>query len=402
MIRIRKFNLDEKIYDPELGDGISSTEYIFEHYYKSGHPEDYFISFTAIDKLGINPQSKYSTPLGIYTYPVEQFFDQYVGYVNETTLDPQDKKKKIGEFAPFAGNNPWVWVMEIDRSKGKVFDISEYSERDYEEDIYNLIDLRRDYLYNLFSEAIGREIVERLKEKLYNKNIISEDEYNDVISYEEILNFKDDLYRYEQYINLKEFDDILFERIDSIGEEASYHSIPAGRMWNITRIVAKKDPVQWNKLFREMGYICAIDREGEGVIHESERVQAVFFQRKYFNVVDKIENVKASKTIDDVPIFNDEFKEKIEYKIDKIFKVYPNDKEMITKQLLFILKEVAQKPITPEQAKKAANNFYAIYLKVSNKYDFFSFEELNDMLLEILPKISSAKFFEAMINVLKE
>ena len=28
-----------------------------------------FVSFTTVDKLGINPQSHYDTPLGIYSYP---------------------------------------------------------------------------------------------------------------------------------------------------------------------------------------------------------------------------------------------------------------------------------------------------------------------------------------------
>ena len=31
-----------------------------------------YISFTAIDKIGINPRSTYSTPVGIYCYPLNK------------------------------------------------------------------------------------------------------------------------------------------------------------------------------------------------------------------------------------------------------------------------------------------------------------------------------------------
>ena len=30
-----------------------------------------FVSFTDLDKLGINPTSRYNTPIGIYAYPAE-------------------------------------------------------------------------------------------------------------------------------------------------------------------------------------------------------------------------------------------------------------------------------------------------------------------------------------------
>lgn len=278
MIQIRKFDLDEKIYDPELGDGISSTEYIFEHYYNSKNPENFFISFTEIDKLGINPQSKYETPLGIYTYPVKEFFETYVAHSKgpvDRGLNIELKSMKIGKFAPFAGEHRWVWVVEIDRSKGKVFDIAEYNERDYEEDVKFLATEKyRDIIVS--QGRNGRRVLTLLVKEIDPS--LSDSEAHKAIANNEKI-------RKEALINYLEI----------IGNESKYSSI-AGRMWNITRIISKKDPIQWNKLFREMGYICAIDRQGEGVIHEMEKTQAVFFQRKYFNVIDKVENIRAAKS----------------------------------------------------------------------------------------------------------
>lgn len=43
-----------------------------------------------------------------------------------------------------------------------------------------------------------------------------------------------------------------------------------------------------------MGYIGVADRSGMGVIHKSERTQSVFFSKKSFNVIDKIENVSQA------------------------------------------------------------------------------------------------------------
>jgi hypothetical protein len=281
-----RFDLVERIYDPEMGEGVSSTRYIYEHYYKSKNPEDYFISFTAIDKLGINPQSKYNTPIGIYTYPVKEFFDQYVGSVGKKGFN-----KKIGSFAPFAGEHPWVWVVEINRNEGKIFDIAEYSERDFEDDIEFLsTEMYRFVIKNMDSTQEDRLAYIALTNHIVDGNL-SNTEIKGLIGRDEDIRKK-----------------VLTIYFQEIGEQSDFQS-PAGRMWNTTRIAAKKDPVKWNKLFREMGYICAIDRKGEGVIHESERVQAVFFQRKYFDVVDKVENIQASLDPEIVNKFNEDYYE---------------------------------------------------------------------------------------------
>lgn len=52
-----------------------------------------FVSFTALDKLGINPRSKYSTPIGIYAYPLS--------YVKDVVGEGHTNK------LPFAGSQPY-------------------------------------------------------------------------------------------------------------------------------------------------------------------------------------------------------------------------------------------------------------------------------------------------------
>jgi len=60
------------------------------------NPENLFITFTAIDKVGINPKSQYDTPLGIYFYPLD--------YVVENEMNVE-----------FAGNQPYINLCEFIR-----------------------------------------------------------------------------------------------------------------------------------------------------------------------------------------------------------------------------------------------------------------------------------------------
>jgi hypothetical protein len=60
------------------------------------NPENLVVTFTAIDKVGINPKSEYDTPLGIYFYPID--------FVIE-------KKMNV----PFAGEQPYLNVCEFTR-----------------------------------------------------------------------------------------------------------------------------------------------------------------------------------------------------------------------------------------------------------------------------------------------
>lgn len=53
-----------------------------------------FVSFTSIDKLGINPSSTYNTPIGVYAYPLQYVKDE-IGEGSTTKL-------------PFAGGMPYA------------------------------------------------------------------------------------------------------------------------------------------------------------------------------------------------------------------------------------------------------------------------------------------------------
>lgn len=59
-----------------------------------------FVSFTNLPKLGINPRSEYTTPNGIYAYPVN--------FVMSKT-----KLSRSMNVLPFAGSSPWANIFRV-------------------------------------------------------------------------------------------------------------------------------------------------------------------------------------------------------------------------------------------------------------------------------------------------
>lgn len=114
--------LQEKRSNPDLNPKISAYDELKPFSDKDG----YYISFTSLDKLGINPNSKYETPLGIYSYPLKDSWEKYK--VEET--------KDFSNY-PFANDEPYIWLFES-KDKSKVVFLDNYKKSDYKNDIKKL------------------------------------------------------------------------------------------------------------------------------------------------------------------------------------------------------------------------------------------------------------------------
>lgn len=88
------------------------------------------------------------------------------------------------------------------------------------------------------------------------------------------------------------------DEIESADKDAKRQMYPAGRLWNVTRIAANKNPLKWNRLFRKLGYDYAID-PGNSIIHYNEPYQAVFFTPS-FEIVSVLKNVTINKSKENV------------------------------------------------------------------------------------------------------
>ena len=197
-------------------------------------------------KLGINPHSKYKTPNGLYTYPVKELFSRYA-----------DKKTRTFKDIPFAADQPGFYLI---RAKGKMLDLNNYRRADLKK------------VQNILSKMMFDWAKKNRKDSIDDTP---------------------EWYQKEIYAIITQAPDE--SRIDSAGSE----------LWNLTRVACyymlneiefdeengvvtyKHDDIReslrikmttmWNKMFRTLGYDGAFDKSGEGIIHPSEPIQAVFF-----------------------------------------------------------------------------------------------------------------------------
>ena len=214
--------IDEARSHPELNKSSTPLEQIKQFYNNANSKIDrnvtnLFISLTLLDKLGINPQSHYNTPLGIYSYSVDYVLSKVT--TNLTAL-------------PFVGDSPFISIFKVS-SPASVIVLNTMTTGD---------------LYHYMSEIN--------KMPQYAPHIPNDAEINKA-------------------------------RVKT----------PGGVFWYITMKTAqgvathssRSIPVVWNGLLRKLGILGCVDT-GDGIIHQSEPAQAVFFDVSNITVLGRIKN----------------------------------------------------------------------------------------------------------------
>lgn len=90
------------------------------------------------------------------------------------------------------------------------------------------------------------------------------------------------------------------------GRLTSLVETAAGMLWNITRLLSIRISRRkfgsenrymntWSALFRKLGYSGFYDSLGQGIVHDNEPTQCVFFSKDGFNVLETISNRSSSK-----------------------------------------------------------------------------------------------------------
>lgn len=256
--------IEAKRSHPELNPKISTYDQILKYYKldkKSALPK-YFISFTDIPKIGINPKSEFHTPAGIYTYPI-----RYV--IKNDKLD-----------VPFAGKRKYIHILELNTNK--ILNGKTYSDSDYYRD-------------------------ERSLNEILNQSDVPPENYENYLDYDLREEYGDDAWEYVDCDYLTMFSDA---DADSLAEANHRKRKPIDRIWCLSQVISKilsgdkNNIIKWNSLLRYMGYDMALD-EGLGFIHPNEPIQALFLVKNAFRSVDLIEN--ADKNL----LSKSEFKLKI-------------------------------------------------------------------------------------------
>jgi hypothetical protein len=224
--------LSEARSHPELNPKVSAYEQIKQY----SKMDDIYITFTDIEKVGINPQSKYNTPNGIYTYPLKEVWKKY----------PIDQMKSL-KVLPFAAEKPFINVLKGRHSKGFVQNLyKDYTSADYDRDIEKLGKMFIGSP-NLF-DYIVKDVTAHAREK------------NAVSSFWYLTMMLAKMYQ-------KNFD---------------LQGMPAQA---------------WNNLLRRLGYTGFGDKSGRGIIHPNEPMQAVFLTTSEFTLLARIDNKDYKKPV---------------------------------------------------------------------------------------------------------
>lgn len=212
-----KININSARKNPELNPKISMVEQL-RPYSKNSRA---FITFTNINKVGINPSSTFNTPLGIYAYPLRAFWSN----IEEDTI-------------PFGSDRPYVSLLLVNKN-AKILN-NNYSWNDYDQDLLKLYD---------FCEKRG---LVKSKQNFISLRDFSYEKYPFRVEGKPVFY----LWSFARYIAL-----LLSHEEEGI-----------------------KNVTKWSFILNKiLGYAGAIDFRGWGFIHPNEPKQAVFFSIKAFS-----------------------------------------------------------------------------------------------------------------------
>lgn len=193
------------------------------------------ISFTEINKIGINPSSKFTkeTPAGVYAYPLRDIYSE---------LEEIYNRDEVGYYDLFfAMDRPYIQVLLLSTSK---------------------------VINNAYS------FYKRDSERLYS--IINEMTHS---------NINRDIYENQ----VKRWIDRSYNQAEAIFKLTGY----ASEMWVAPS--ENKVALYWTKLLLSLGYQAAIDRKGmrfiyDGVESDRENRQVVFFTPKAYKHIKTVYN----------------------------------------------------------------------------------------------------------------
>lgn len=222
--------------------------------------DDLFISFTNIEKIGINPLYGYNTPMGIYFFPLAEIWEEY----------NISKEKSFNKtLPPIIRGRPYIQLVEYNGKGHFIRKLSDYTDSDLKNDI------------------------EKIKQLIPNDRLVVKD--------------------------VADYDTFIQEAINgATPSQWEFYPSPARKFFNICRTItyapsktltkklihSKEDEAyyqkfehitpnqssrNWNWLLREIGYAGMCDNAG--TIHENEYIQAFFVSTQYFKHLKTFTNV---------------------------------------------------------------------------------------------------------------
>lgn len=282
-----------------------------------------FFHLGSVNKLGINPETKYDTPLGVYAYP----------------LTSEYKQRLLDNELPFAQTQPYIQLFKL-KPDSRLFIVQSYTA--YTEDYQKLLSWATQQpqignkLFQDFVTSVRRAVAASFTTTLESINGITnylKSSETDSIAVPEVLHSRDQLNvivanRYKEIASQHEIDDddlpkfmtefdetltillkgvlkdmptiitkkqlekVLVSKFFVKVANQAKQKTEAGEIWNISRMLAQnlveqrnkstdktstRSHIAWTMILKNvLGYTAAIDY-GLGLIHSNEPTQAVVF-----------------------------------------------------------------------------------------------------------------------------
>lgn len=289
-----------------------------------------FISFTDLEKLGINPSTQYDTPAGIYCYPFREMYNYF----------------KTGDSSVFAIGKKYIQVFRLDKTLGHINDISALSKEDAESYVEKLMVIYKDYVQDIWDDYtnnvlssysstdygrglwycthnLAKRIVSdnpqtkssklnRLEGLLRSKKISNDDalkiikdnadstildnlindepRYKDsplslLSMYDKILTAKNEHKRNTDYkAKYKKALSKYLEKHPNLTADNVTHHMLGLELYQPTKTSSISNNVEiiskWNSIFRkDLDIQFVVERSASGIIHKNEPIQAVVFSK---------------------------------------------------------------------------------------------------------------------------
>lgn len=239
--------------NPELNPKID----IIQELSKYASQDGYYIHFTDLKKVGVNPQTEYFTPAGVYSYNLKR---EWNDMVNNTL--------------PFAQNRKYIFLLKATKP---VTNVKQYTLSNWGMDKLKLSRMFKNKTFSISMDT---------------------DTYSDFV---------------EQAMKTKLSPDALgfyslsIEELIEVAKMTTKNRMPFTMMWNATRLISmdgeKIDPNVWiwNKVMRSLGY-AIFDDPNTGTIHQNEPSQCLFLTTNSFDVVDMLENKRRAVSDNTAPL----------------------------------------------------------------------------------------------------
>lgn len=238
--------LNELRASPQLNTKSSGVKSTVDYLKSLRSLDNIGISMTSIPKLGLNPQSKYNTPIGVYFYPAEYYL----------------KMKNADLKLPFQDDAPYIQVLEYAGiGSNLVLDLPYHTSSDLATDMEKLESSIPHMIAAFDMSVTPRDFRQALLDE-------REDSYN-------------------------------LAKVKSPGGQLWYMLYTLSHEYIPKHGGGSRPPIIWNSLLRMLGYSAVVD--DKAIIHTSEPVQGVVVDMRSYKHIKTYANTASGVDPKDSP-----------------------------------------------------------------------------------------------------